>query len=240
MSVIDPQALTTSLQRLAGRGTADELLPTLRAVVDACVDLFGVSGAGIMLADEQNMTRYVAASDGPGRILEIVESETGQGPCTQAFVTNQIVPSSDVTTDSRWPRLATLIRPHGVRAVLGVPIALGGAPVGTLDVYLTEPHEWTSGEHAALSRYGDVVEAALAASLSAHRAGELAEQLQYALDYRVVIERGIGYLMARDHLDEVSAFNQLRRAARNSQRKVGDVAEHLLATGDLPGGQGNR
>lgn len=236
MGSIDQAALTASLQRLAGAGTADALLPTLRSVVEACVDLFGVTGSGIMLADEQNMTRYVAASDGPGRILEVVESETGQGPCTQAFVSNRLVASSDVTTESRWPRLAALVQPHGIRAVLGVPVRLGGAPVGTLDVYMNTPHEWTSAECAALARYGDVIEATLAASLSAHTAGELADQLQYALDYRIVIERGIGYLMARDHLDQVAAFNRLRHAARSGQAKIGEVAEHLLDTGELPHG----
>lgn len=234
MNAIDPEALTASLQRLAGQGTADQLLPTLRSVVTACVDLFGVSGSGIMLADEQNVTRYVAASDGPGRILEVLETQTGQGPCTQAFVTNQVVPSSDVTVDSRWPRLATLIKPHGVRAVLGLPVRLGGAPVGTLDVYMGTPHAWTEDECAALSRYGEVIEASLAAAVSAHTAGELADQLQYALDYRIVIERGIGYLMARDDLDQVAAFNRLRQAARSSQTKIGEVAAHLLDTGRLP------
>jgi hypothetical protein len=34
-------------------------------VTEACVDLFGVTGSGIMLADEQNVPHYVAASDGP-------------------------------------------------------------------------------------------------------------------------------------------------------------------------------
>lgn len=234
MSAVDPEALTASLHRLAGQGTADELLPTLRAVIDACVDLFGVSGSGIMVADDQNMIRYVAASDGPGRILEVVESDTGQGPCTQAFVTNRVVASTDVTVDSRWPRLSTMIQPHGVRAVLGVPVRLAGAPVGTLDVYMDRPHDWTDEECAALTRYSDVIEATLSTALSAHAAGELADQLQYALDYRVAIERGIGYLMARDHLDQVAAFNRLRQAARNGRAKIGSVAEHLLATGDLP------
>ena len=51
------------------------------------------------------------------------------------------------------------------------------------------------------------------------RTGELAAQLQYALDYRVIIERGVGYLMARDGLDSMTAFNRLRRAARDTQAK---------------------
>ena len=50
----------------------------------------------------------------------------------------------------------------------------------------------------------------------------------------MVIERGVGYLMARDGVDAVVAFNRLRRAARSTQTKVGDVATHLLDTGRLP------
>ena len=71
-------------------------------------------------------------------------------------------------------------------------------------------------------------------AVAADRAGELAEQLNYALDYRVPIERGVGYLMARDNVDHAEAFSRLRRAARNSRRKIGDVAEQLLQTGQLP------
>lgn len=86
---------------------------------------------------------------------------------------------------------------------------------------------------AGLQRYSEVVATTLAAALSAHRASELAGQLQYALDHRVLIERGVGYLMARDGVDAVIAFNRLRRAARNSQRRIGSVAEDLLKHGRL-------
>jgi AmiR/NasT family two-component response regulator len=54
-----------------------------------------------------------------------------------------------------------------------------------------------------------------------------------------VIERGVGYLMARDRVDAVVAFNRLRRAARSTQSKIGDVATQLLETGRLPT-DGNR
>jgi transcriptional regulator with GAF, ATPase, and Fis domain len=234
MSGIDAEALTASLRRLAGAGMTRDLLPALHEVVSACVDLFGVSGSGIMVSDEQNVARYVAATDGPGKVLETAESETGQGPCTEAYVHNRAIATSDLVTDPRWPEVGAAVEPYHVRAVLGVPVRLGGVPVGTLDVYVDQPHEWDEVELAALLRYGEVVEATLAAALSAHRAGELADQLQYALDYRVIIERGVGYLMARDGSDAVEAFNRLRLAARSSRSKIGAVAEELLATGRLP------
>ena len=232
---IDPDALAASLRRLATLGEPGaSVVEGLRHVTEACVDLFGVTGSGIMLADEQNIPRYVAASDGPGRMLEIVESETGQGPCTEAFVNNTEVASTDVTAEPRWPDLARELRPHGVRAVLGLPVRLGAVTVGTLDVFYNRPHVWQDDECQALGRYRDVIESTLSAAVAAQNAGELAAQLQYALDYRVIIERGVGYLMARDGLDSMTAFNRLRRAARDTQSKIGDVAERLLSTGRLP------
>src|SRR5690348_196483 len=137
----DPEALAASLRRLAQRASVIDLVPTLREVTEACVDIFGVSGSGIMIADEQNVPHYVAASDGAAQILEAAESNTGQGPCTEAFVTNEVITSSDLRVDSRWPELALAVAGHQVRAVVGLPVRLGAAPVGTLDVYLDRPHE---------------------------------------------------------------------------------------------------
>ena len=232
---IDAEALAASLKRLATHHGDGGVVAALHQVTEACVDLFGVTGSGIMIADEQDITRYVSASDGPGRVLEQLESSTGQGPCTEAFVDNRVVESTDLTRDARWPTLAEMIAGHGVHAVLGVPVRLGAVPVGTLDVYLDHPHEWDPSERRALSRYSAVVETTLTAALRAHTAGELAGQLQYALDYRVTIERAVGYLMASDGVDAVTAFNRLRRAARGRQTRIGEIAEQLLATGRLPG-----
>jgi len=230
---IDSQALDASLRRLAGRGAVRDVVPALEDVITACVELFDISGSGVMVADEQNITRYVAASNSASRALEIAESRTGQGPCTTAFVTNEAVASDDLTADDRWPDLASDMTSSGVCAILGVPVRLGGVPVGTLDVYRDRRQEWTDRERAAVSRYAEVVGATLAASLQAHRAGELAGQLQYALDYRIIIERGVGYLMASEGIDALAAFNELRTAARNRRVKIGAVAEELLATGRL-------
>ena len=78
---VDMEALTSSLRRLAASSDGtDDLVAVLTDVAKACEDLFGVTGSGIMIADEQNITLYVAASEGSGRMLEIAESETGEGP----------------------------------------------------------------------------------------------------------------------------------------------------------------
>ena len=233
MPEIDPESLSVSLRRLGAAGD-ESLREALDRAVTACVDVFTVSGSGLLIADDENSLRFVSASDTAGRILEKVQLETGEGPCVDSFVLGVVVSCDDLVTEERWPASRGPLLDHGLRALLGVPVRLGGVVVGSLNVYRDRPGPWHDTERAALERYGEVVEATLYAALRAHRAGELADQLQYALDYRVVIERGVGYLMARDGLDAVAAFDRLRRAARSSRRKVAEVAEALLATGRLP------
>jgi GAF domain-containing protein len=233
---IDAAALADSLRKLAtSRQGHDSVVSALEQVLDACVGLFTVDGAGILVADEQDILRYVASSDGPGRILEQVEAEVAEGPCTTAFVTSSVVTSSDVTAETqRWPVLSEAMTHQPVRAVLGTPVRIGGVPVGTLDVYRKVVHDWDDSEVAALAQYAEVVATTLGAAVQAHTAGELARQLQYALDYRVVIERAVGYLMAEQSVDPVAAFNALRTAARSRRTKIGEVAEHVLEHGGLP------
>jgi hypothetical protein len=74
---VDARVLGASLQRLRTSGDQD-LQEMLDQVVTACVGVFGVTGAGLMVADEQNSLRYVSASDGPGRILERCRPTAGR------------------------------------------------------------------------------------------------------------------------------------------------------------------
>jgi GAF domain-containing protein len=233
MPNINSQRLASSLRRL-GKPADEDIGVAVSEAVQAAVALFQVRGSGVMIADEENTLRYVTASNGTSQVMEEAQTETGEGPCVAAFVTNQPVTTEDIRVDGRWPAIRETFSRHGVVAVLGVPVRLGAVPVGSLDVFLDEPHAWDESEQAALERYSNVIEATLGAALAAHRAGELADQLQYALDYRIVIERAVGYLMAQRGVDPVRAFDLLRRNARNQRRKVAEVAQYLLDTGSLP------
>ncbi|TDB71947.1 ANTAR domain-containing protein [Actinomadura sp. KC216] len=224
---IDNDALGASLDQLRKAPHQTDVAQALQHVVTSVDELFGYDGAGIMLIDEHERLLYVAASDEAGRTLEQAQARAEQGPCYDTYVTGHPVTTKDVRSDFRWPQLADVLDER-VRAVAGIPIRLGGSPVGTLNVYRSEPAEWDDSDTAALAAYADLISDLLAAALSSQEHSTTAAQLQYALDYRVVIERAIGFLMATEKVDAITAFNRLRKNARDSRRRVADLAAEIL------------
>lgn len=224
---IDEDALRSSLQRLREAAFHADVAAVMKRAVGAVDSVFGCSGAGIMFINESGHLSYVAASDSAGRQLEEAHAQAGQGPCYDSYVYAREVVSSDVRSDGRWPRLPAHLPPE-VRAVVGIPVMLGGGPVGTLNVYCDEPIDWDDSDIAALRAYADLIADVVGSALSAQDHSKLADQLQYALDYRVIIERAVGYLMGSQGLDTVTAFDTIRKRSRDSRRRVADVAAEIL------------
>src|SRR5205814_4588825 len=102
----------------------------LAAVIQSSHEVFGLAGTGVMIFDELDVLRYVAASDERARVLEKAQEQTGEGPCVDAAVYARVVESVDVSADERWPELARKLHGQRVRAVLGVPIRVHARTVG--------------------------------------------------------------------------------------------------------------
>lgn len=231
---IDPLALARSVDGLGRLAAAPTIEEALERVVRATEQLFDVAGAGLMLVDEGGALRYVVATDAAAQVLEAAQEETGEGPCVDAFVLSEIVRADDIGSDERYRRVGAMVVPHGVHAVLGVPTCVGGTPIGSLNVYRDGPYAWDDSDVGAITAYNGVIESVLVTAVAARKSGELADQLQEALERRVVVERAVGVLMGRHDADAVAAFNALRKAARDGRRTVGELAAEVLAGGDVP------
>jgi GAF domain-containing protein len=230
MSHIDSEALSRSLADLRlPDGDGGKVERGIERIVRGAASVFAGSGVGLMLiAEDGHALRYVASSDDVARRLELAHEQAGEGPCVDAFVRDACIKTDDLHSEPRWPELRAALRDQPIRAVLGLPTRLG-TPVGTLNVYRENARVWDESEVAALEAYNGLLEARLGGALLARQHGKIVDQLQMALDSRVTIERAIGLLMGRDGVDGATAFDDLRKAARNSRRRVHAVAEEVLA-----------
>ncbi|MEO5878467.1 MAG: GAF and ANTAR domain-containing protein [Streptosporangiaceae bacterium] len=236
---IDTGQLQESLARLKLSPREATLVEAIERIISSVDALFDCDGAGVMFVDDKDELHHVGSTNPTGRNLEQAQLATGEGPCIDTYVQDRIVTSANVHDDPRWPALAAHLS-TGVVAVAGAPIRLDGAPVGTLNVYRSHAQEWDDSATAALLAYTELAGGILTAAIAARDQSVLADQLQYALNYRVVIERAVGFLMAQHKLDAGTAFTLLRKQARDSRRRVADVATELLndpSTPRLPPGE---
>ena len=226
---IDDATLHRALETLTAADLPHaDLEASLREVVGSTRIIFDAAGAGIMLIDEGQVLHYVAATDARAAALEAAQEEAGEGPCVDSLINDVVVHTADLATDPRWPTISEALGGLGIHAVLGVPIRIGGGAVGSLNTYRDRPGEWDDSEIAAISAHGRIVEELLGVAILARERHTIANQLRHALESRVTIERAVGVVMARNSIDPVRAFNELRAQARSERRRVIDIAHELL------------
>ena len=214
---IDPALLAKSIATLTDLDPQQDLAATLEQAVVAAKQLFTVDAAGIMLADADGKLRWASASDPLAQSLEDNQETFAAGPCAQAFVSGRPAVIHDATLEPRWGEITLAFVELDIRSGLSVPVQLGGGPIGTLDVYAAAPGGWDQTEISALQTYAGLVATLLGTAAKAQHSGRLAEQLQVALDTRLLIEQAKGTLEKRERLDDQQAFVDLRRAASSSR-----------------------
>lgn len=181
-----------------------------------------------MLMDTELVLRNAAASDQRMDYLESLQVEHGSGPCIMAFQERTLVSCEDLSDEPRFGAFSAAAVDAGLRAVLASPIPYASDAVGVVAVFTSKPNAWTVEGELALTSFTNLAALAIATTLQSEERGEVAKQLQSALDARTVIEQAKGIVMARNGLDPRQAFEQLRGEARRSRRRVVDVASEIV------------
>ena len=208
---------------------AGDLHEALRRIVDTTHRLFNVDGAGLMLIDPDQLLRNVAVSDERVDHLEELQIDHGEGPCLDAFEDKELVDAEDLAQEDRWPDFSPAAVERGVQAVMASPIPYNQGAIGVVAVFSTKVRPWSPEGQLAIIAFTDLAALTIANTLQSEERGEVAEQLQRALDARVVIEQAKGALVAREGLSEREAFERIRRQARAERRRVAEVAEEVMA-----------
>lgn len=204
----------------------------LHMLIRRCVELLEVDAAGLVLADTRGVLRVLAASTEQVRVLEVVQLQNEEGPCSAAFTTGCPVSHPDLATaGDRWPRFAVAATEAGFASVHALPMRLRSEVIGALTLLRTDCGSMsdttlaTARALVAMATIGLLQERAI-------RDREIrAMQLQTALNSRVVIEQAKGLLAERLGVDMDAAFTVLRTYARNHSLKLRDVANTVITAG---------
>ncbi|MDT0530816.1 GAF and ANTAR domain-containing protein [Micromonospora sp. DSM 115977] len=205
-----------------------DVLEFLHVLTERCVQVLGVSAAGLLLTDQRDALQVVAASSERTRLLELFQLQTDQGPCVDCFRTGRPVSVVDLSTAGRWPRFTAAAAEVGFAAVHALPMRLRSEVIGTLNLFDIHPGALDDGRLRLGQALADVATIGLLQQRAIHRRDILAEQLQTALHSRVLIEQAKGVLAERLGVDVGEAFSLLRDSARSRNRSLSDLARAVV------------
>lgn len=190
----------------------------------------GAAAVGLVLSDHRNKVRFMAASNESGKMLELLQIQNHEGPCLDCLTTGEPVVNADLAhAEDRWPVFAPRAIEAGFHSVHAFPMRLRSKVIGALNLFGTQDARFDPDEVRVVQALADVATIAILHERNLTQADVLTEQLQAALNSRILIEQVKGALSQADGISTAEAFQALRTRARTSRRRLSDVAQEVLA-----------
>src|SRR5437667_403049 len=207
-----------------------DIVDLLTGVADRCVDLLGVSAAGVMLASPAGSLGLVASSSEAMRLLEVFELQEQEGPCLDAFRTGERVGHENLDAGvGRWPSFSAAALQAGFQSASALPLRLREVTLGALNLLSVTRAPMEEADIIVARAFADLAALSIAQHRASAEAQRLNEQLSAALTSRVVIEQAKGVISERAGIDLAEAFIRLRAYARNHNLRLTDVAQAAIA-----------
>jgi transcriptional regulator with GAF, ATPase, and Fis domain len=224
------ERLAQTFVELAGTLVNDfDVLDFLSTLAQKCADLLHASEVGILLANPEGGLKVVASSSERARDLELFEIQNQQGPCLECFRSGEPVSVEDLGGDpARWSVFGPEATRAGYHSAHALPLRYQTQVIGALNLFRTEPGTFEGEDLISARAMGDIATIGILQERAVREARVLAEQLQSALNSRVIIEQAKGVLAERAQIDLGDAFGLLRGYARGHQLRLREVAEALI------------
>jgi GAF domain-containing protein len=206
-----------------------DVVDLLTGLTNRCVNLLGISAAGVMLVSPAGSLGLVASSSEAMRLLELFELQAEEGPCLDAFRTGERVRHESLAAGtSRWPLFAAAALDAGFRSASALPLRLREVTIGALNLLSVTEAPVDEADAIVARAFADLATLSIVQHRASAEAHRLNEQLSAALTSRVVIEQAKGVLAERAGIDLAEAFSRLRGYARSGNLRLTDVARAAI------------
>lgn len=220
-------ALSLLTQTLAADSDVIDIMQTL---VEACSSVLDVDAAGVLLADpESDVLDLVASTDDSTRVVEAMQLSASAGPCIEAYRTSSIVSIADLSAATGpFASFRDVALAEGFRSVYAIPMRLRTHTIGALNLFRARVGELGSTDRRAAQTLTDVATVGVLRERSMRASQLVQQQLQRALDSRVVIEQAKGILAHTHDLTMDAAFSRIRTFARHERLSIAVVSQRLV------------
>ncbi|GAA3202494.1 GAF and ANTAR domain-containing protein [Microbacterium terregens] len=206
-----------------------DVVELLQVLVDTCRDALEMTAAGILLADSRGELDVVASTSEDRSFLELMQLGSDDGPCVECYRTGRRITVPDLADSAPpWQLFRASALRQGFRALDALPLRLRDTSIGTLSLLRSSPGEAPTEDIVAAQAFADVATIGILHEKAIRESSILSEQLQGALNSRIVIEQAKGVVAHTRGVPIDEAFTLLREYARAHQMRLGVLAAQVV------------
>jgi len=206
-----------------------DIIDFLDRLADRCSELLGVSACGILLVDHLGVLNLVAASTEQARLVELIQLQNLEGPCLDAFTTGLPVQQADLRDDAApWPRFSKAAVDAGFLSVQAIPMRLRNSVLGAVNLFSEEVGPLDEDTITLGQALADAATIGIVHQRALAHQEIVTEQLQTALNSRILIEQAKGFLSHSLDTGVDEAFAVMRSYARSNNRRLTEVAADIV------------
>lgn len=223
--------LSAAFVKLADTLIADfDVVDLLHWLVEECTRILDTQAGGLMLVDPAGELQLIASTSEEAELVEVLQLAAGEGPCLDCFRTGTAITVGDIESSAaRWPEFSAEALKEGFRSVHATPLRLRGQIIGTMNLFSINVGELAPADIAVAQALADVATIGILQERTIRSGTLVAEQLQHALDSRILIEQAKGVLAASAGMSMNEAFSTMRTYARNQNLSLRKVADEVIA-----------
>src|SRR6478735_5545318 len=206
-----------------------DALDFLSTLTERSVELLNADAAGVILNDLHGNLHVVASTSDAAQVLELFELQNDEGPCLDCFKGGRAVVNVDIAdARSRWPRFSAAAAEVGYRSAHAIPLRLRDAVVGAMNLFCRDDTRLSDDDIALGQALADIATIGLLQERAVRQSGLIAEQLQIALNSRIMVEQAKGVLLASASVPVDQAFQLMRDYSRRNNRSLKIVAQSVI------------
>jgi GAF domain-containing protein len=224
------ERVSAAFVRITDTLVADyDVLDLLHALVEAAVDLLDAADAGLLLADPHGELQLLASTSERSQLVEILQLKAGSGPCVESYRTGTPVAVADIAAmTGRWPEFKAAALSQGFSSVHALPMRVSGRTIGAMGLFGDKPGSLSSEDAAIGQALVDVATISILQERNIRESELVNEQLQRALNSRVLIEQAKGVIAYTSQVSMEEAFRRLRSYARSNNQSLHDTATLVI------------
>jgi GAF domain-containing protein len=206
-----------------------DVVDLLQLLVDSCRDLLDMTAAAILLANGRGELEVIASTSESSRLVEVMQLSAEAGPCIESFRSGRPVSLPEIKeAPAPWAGFRQSALEQGFRSVEALPLRLRESTIGTLNLLRSEPGRPPEDDLSAAQAFADVATIGILHERSIRESTVLTEQLQAALNSRIIIEQAKGVVSHTRGVPIDEAFTLIREYARAHRLGLSVVAARLV------------